>query len=113
FVLHYRGAPAAGPALAAGLHALVTEAPDFAVLEANMAWEVRPRGADKGIALDTVMSTPPFAGRLPVFIGDDVTDRDAITAARARGGVGLWVAAAFGTPAGVRAWLARAAKQGW
>ncbi len=113
FVLHYRNAPTAGPALAAGLRALIADAPDFAVLEANMAWELRPHGADKGTALGTVMRAPPFAGRLPVFIGDDVTDRDAIEAARAQGGVGLWVHEAFGDPAGVRAWLARAAEEGW
>ena len=113
FVLHYRNAPAAGPALEAGLRALVAGAPEFAVLEANMAWELRPRGADKGLALAKVMDAPPFAGRLPVFIGDDVTDRDAIEAARARGGVGLWVHEAFADPAGVRAWLAQAAEQGW
>ncbi len=113
FVLHYRGAPAAGPALAAGLRALVADAPGFAVLEANMAWELRPRGADKGTALAALMRAPPFAGRLPVFIGDDITDRDAIAAARALGGVGLWVYEAFGGPADVRAWLVRAAEQGW
>ncbi|MBW4093231.1 MAG: trehalose-phosphatase [Proteobacteria bacterium] len=113
FVLHYRGAPAAGPALAAGLRALVAAAPEFAVLEANMAWELRPRGADKGIALAALMRLAPFAGRLPVYIGDDVTDRDAIEAARRLGGVGLWVHEAFGSPADVRAWLGRAAAQGW
>jgi len=113
FVLHYRGAPAAGPALAAGLRALIADAPDFAVLEANMAWELRPHGADKGIALAALMRAPPFAGRLPVFIGDDITDRDAIAAARGLGGVGLWVHEAFGAPADVRAWLDRAAEQGW
>ena len=113
FVLHYRRIPAAGPALAAGLRTLLADAPGFAVLEANMAWELRPCGADKGTALAAVMRVPPFAGRLPVFIGDDVTDADAIAAARALGGVGLWVTAAFGDPAGVRAWLARAAEHGW
>jgi trehalose 6-phosphate phosphatase len=55
------------------------------------------------------MAAPPFAGRLPVFIGDDVTDRDAIAAADAMGGAGLMVPDTLGTAAGVRAWLARAA----
>jgi len=52
------------------------------------------------------MEAPPFAGRIPVAIGDDVTDEDAIAAARARGGFGLRVGEAFGGPAEVRAWLA-------
>jgi trehalose 6-phosphate phosphatase len=40
-----------------------------------------------------------------VFVGDDVTDEDAIAAARRLGGIGLRVDEAFGSPAGVRAWL--------
>ena len=85
----------------------------FALLPAHMAWEVRPRGADKGTAVAELMARAPFAGRLPVFIGDDVTDEDAMRAADAMGGVGLLVADAFGNPAGVRTWLEGVVKQGW
>ena len=58
------------------------------------------------------MQRAPFAGRLPVFIGDDVTDEDAIAAARQLGGVGLRVADAFGSPSQVRAWLQTVAAKG-
>jgi trehalose 6-phosphate phosphatase len=58
------------------------------------------------------MAHAPFAGRKPVFIGDDVTDEDGIRAARALGGAGFRVDEAFGTPAGVRAWLQEAATAG-
>lgn len=114
FVLHYRNAPSAGPAFGALLRRLLTGSPDFELLDGNMAWEVRPRGADKGAAVAAVMARPPFAGRLPVFIGDDVTDHDGIRMAQRMGGAGLLVADAFGGPADVRAWLARvAADGGW
>jgi trehalose 6-phosphate phosphatase len=113
FVLHYRNAPIASSALHEAIAALIAGAGDFALLPAHMAWEVRPRGADKGSAVAALMERAPFAGRLPVFIGDDVTDEDAIHAARALGGVGLMVADAFGTPRDVRAWIARAAQCGW
>jgi trehalose 6-phosphate phosphatase len=106
FVLHYRASPAAGPSLGAALRALLTpHAEFFALIPARMAWEVRPQGIDKGTAVRRLMERPPFAGRLPVFIGDDVTDEDGIAAANALGGVGLMVPDAFGDPAGVRAWL--------
>lgn len=36
--------------------------------------EVKPAGRDKGTAIAEFMSEPPFRGRRPVFIGDDVTD---------------------------------------
>jgi trehalose 6-phosphate phosphatase len=113
FVVHYRLAPAAGPALHAALAALLAGQAAFDLMQAHMAWEVRPRGADKGTAVAALLRAAPFAGRLPVFIGDDVTDRDAIAAAAALGGTGMLVADAFGTPAGVRAWLATVAEQGW
>ena len=74
-------------------------------MPASMAWEAKPVAADKGGAVRAMMAQPPFAGRTPVYIGDDVTDLDGIAAAQALGGVGWQVAPVFGGPAGVRAWL--------
>jgi trehalose 6-phosphate phosphatase len=105
FTLHARACPEALPLFAEALAALVAEDQDFAVLAAHMAVEIRPSGADKGAALTALMQAPPFSGRIPVFVGDDVTDEDAIAAARRLGGIGLRVDEAFGSPAGVRAWL--------
>ncbi len=113
FVLHFRLAPAAGPAVHAGLRELMqAEAARFQLLAAHMAWEVRPWGADKGRAVEALMDLPPFAGRIPVFIGDDVTDEDGMAVARRMGGAGLFVPDVFGTPGAVRAWLARC-HRGW
>ena len=106
FVLHFRRAPDAGPALQAAAAAILANHPDFMLMQANMAWEIKPRAADKGEAVRALMSQPPFAGRLPVYIGDDITDEDGIRAAQALGGLGLRMQDAFGTPAAVRAWLA-------
>ncbi len=113
FVLHYRAAPEHGPALGAALERLLAEgdAP-FRLMAAKMAWEVRPAAADKGVAVRALMTRPPFAGRLPVFLGDDVTDEDGIAAAEAMGGLGLRVPDSFGDAAGVRAWIAELAS-GW
>ena len=52
------------------------------------------------------MARAPFAGRIPVFVGDDVTDEDGMEVARAMGGMGLRVQEHFGDARGVRAWLA-------
>jgi trehalose 6-phosphate phosphatase len=113
FVVHYRAAPEAGPAIGGALSALI-DAHDvaFQLMPASMAWEVRPRGADKGTAVEALMRQPPFAGRKPLFVGDDVTDEDGIRAARALGGEGLRVPESFGTAAGVRAWLQGLAERG-
>jgi trehalose 6-phosphate phosphatase len=112
FALHFRTAPEAGPALRDALTAMLAGSAAFELLPAHMLWEVRPRGVDKGKAVRSLMARAPFAGRKPVFIGDDATDEDAIRAARALGGAGFQVDSAFGTPSGVRAWLQGVATAG-
>jgi trehalose 6-phosphate phosphatase len=109
FTLHFRVNPAAGPACHALLVALLANQSDFRLLGGSMVWEVRPAGVDKGHAVTALMASPPFAGRVPIFIGDDITDEDAMRVARAMGGLGLRVDTAFGAPENVRAWLAAAA----
>jgi trehalose 6-phosphate phosphatase len=113
FVLHYRAAPEAGRALQIGLAELLAALPEkFQVMGAKMAWEVRPAGVDKGTAVRALMARPPFAGRLPVFVGDDVTDEDGIRQARALGGFGLRVPDVFADAAAVRRWIAMLAGEG-
>ena len=119
FVLHYRLAPEMGGALHTALTRLIeAESERFTLLAALMAWEVKPRGADKGSAVRALAVEAPFAGRRPVFIGDDVTDEDGMAASVGLGGAGLRVQDWFGTAGGVRAWLAAsaaalAAGRGW
>lgn len=112
FALHYRAVPEFGPTLHDALKAMLAGSADFELLPAHMLWEVRPRGVDKGKAVVRLMEFPPFLGRLPVFIGDDVTDEDGIAAAATLGGAGLRVQDTFGDAAGVRAWLAKIAARG-
>ena len=112
FGLHFRLAPDAGPAIHAALAELVEGSSEFELMQGLMLWEVRPRGADKGHAVERLMRRAPFAGRMPVFIGDDVTDEDGMRVARAMAGAGLRVPDVFGDPGGVRAWLHATASRG-
>jgi trehalose 6-phosphate phosphatase len=111
FGLHFRLVPEAGLEIGATLSALVAGSA-FDLLPGDMMWEVRPRGVDKGDAVTALMRRAPFLGRVPVFIGDDVTDEDGMRVARAMGGVGLRVQDVFGDAAGVRAWLRDTASRG-
>jgi trehalose 6-phosphate phosphatase len=112
FVLHYRAVPELGPALKTQLESLIGTSQDFTLMQARKAWEIKPGGADKGTAVAALMARPPFANRLPIFIGDDVTDEDGMAMARAMGGAGLRVGEAFRDAAAVREWLA-ASGEAW
>lgn len=116
--LHYRGAPER----AADAERLLKEAVDgldVDIIAGKCIFEARPRGMHKGAALRALMQRPPFAGRRPVYIGDDTTDEDGIRAAQELGGLGIKVggggsdaAAWLENPAAVRAWLAGITRKG-
>ena len=107
-VIHYRQAPSFGAEIEAFMRDLIAPEGEYAeLLTALMAFEIRATGVGKGHAVDRFMELAPFAGRIPVFIGDDVTDEEGMAAAIAHGGAGLHVARNFnGLAANVRAWLA-------
>jgi trehalose 6-phosphate phosphatase len=112
FALHYRQVPEVKDVFRSALQTMVDGSPGFELHPAHMLWEIRPHGADKGGAVVALMQRPPFAGRLPIFIGDDVTDEDGMREARKQGGAGYRVDAVFGDPDGVRDWLRRSAARG-
>ncbi|MGB8277529.1 MAG: trehalose-phosphatase [Methylovirgula sp.] len=108
-VAHYRNAPSHEDEVRRIVNTLVACDPaNFELLEAKMAFEIRPREVTKARAVHTLMNVDPFRGRIPVFVGDDMTDEDGFTAAIELGGIALDVASAFaGRPCDVRNWLKR------
>jgi trehalose 6-phosphate phosphatase len=113
FAVHYRHAPDAEADLRAALEALgFTNG--WQLLSGHRVFEVKARGWNKGTAIRLMMDRAAFAGRRPIFIGDDRTDLDGMEAARALGGDGVAVgglnanvAWTLSDPAAVRAWLRR------
>lgn len=53
--------------------------------------EILPAQAGKGRAISTLLSLPPYRGRLPVFVGDDDTDENGFAAVIAAGGLAVRV----------------------
>lgn len=114
FVLHYRGAPEAGSSMEAAARSWLEGQSAFQLHPAKMAWEIRPAGIDKGNAVRALMEEAPFAGRRPIFVGDDVTDMDGIRAAESVGGRGFRIPEDFPTPHAFRMWLRHYAEvQAW
>jgi len=55
--------------------------------------ELKPAGKDKGLAVLEFMREPPFAGRTPVFVGDDASDEFGFVAVNQLGGHSIKVGA--------------------
>ncbi len=112
--VHYRNAPEARATLELQLRRLMVDWDGFALRRGRKVLDVVPKAHSKATGLAWVMRLPAFKGRRPVMIGDDHGDEPALEVAKSLGGLGLRVAgehfsgdgADFGSPAGVRSWLA-------
>ena len=85
--VHYRAAPERSGDVRAAMDHALESATDFHAIGGKKVIEARPKGTDKGAAIAALMQKPPFKGRTPVFIGDDVTDEDGFRTVNAMGGV--------------------------
>jgi len=110
--LHYRGMPSLAPLLHRTLRRSLQKDAGYELQPGRLLLEVRPEGRDKGTAIHDFMAETPFAGRLPVFVGDDLTDEHGFAAVERLGGWTVKVgpgrtAARFrlANPAAVREWL--------
>lgn len=86
--VHYRLNPGIGPHLAERLDAIIAQAEgDLRLLPGRLVFEVKRASFDKGRAVRQFMENPAFAGRIPVFMGDDVTDEAAFAVVAEMGGI--------------------------
>lgn len=96
---HYRQAPDQEGRLRESIEALAAQEPDVRLIRGKMVFEIKLRHADKGSAIRDFMAEPPYQGRAPVFIGDDVTDEDGFRAVNALDGLSIHVGVAKATAA--------------
>lgn len=91
FALHYRQAPQHEEAVYALARQMVTRYPQLAMQPGKCVVELKPAGINKGEAIKAFLQTPPFAGRKPVFIGDDLTDEHGFGVVNAKSGISVKV----------------------
>ncbi|OAT32211.1 trehalose-6-phosphate phosphatase [Buttiauxella brennerae ATCC 51605] len=91
FALHYRQAPEAAEAILALAQQMSHRYPELALQPGKCVVELKPLGINKGTAIRTFMQEAPFAGRTPVFIGDDLTDEAGFKQVNALGGLTIKV----------------------
>jgi len=112
--VHYRLAPHLESQIIAEVKERIRKLrEDLKVLCGKYVVEVKTRGFNKGTGICHIMEHPPFAGRHPIFFGDDVTDEDGFAVLPKLSGIGISVgrllpgATAFVPSASaVRDWLA-------
>jgi trehalose 6-phosphate phosphatase len=117
--IHWRLAPARAE-LAQGTAQAIAESlgPDYRIQYGKAVAEIIPTASGKGWVIESFLAQPPYRGRTPVFIGDDLTDEHGFETVTARGGLSVRVGqgatvarARLETPADVRrclaAWTAR------
>jgi trehalose 6-phosphate phosphatase len=120
--LHFRSNPALGALCRQQLAQALAEAPgaasEWELQDGHCVCELKQRSVSKGGAVRAYLAEAPFAGRLPVFVGDDVTDEDGIRAVQAAGGFGIRVGPGqsqaryrLADTDAVAAWLLEAAAQ--
>jgi trehalose 6-phosphate phosphatase len=118
--LHYRHAPSLEHAIVTEVEAMARDiAPALEVQRGRMVVELRPASASKATAVAEFMREPPFAGRRPICLGDDLTDECAYEWVNSVGGISIAVGVTRRTLArahlrsvrAARMWLARLLEQ--
>lgn len=110
--LHYRMRPELEPDALSLMSRVAGEHAAFRLLRGKMVAELSASHRTKGDAIEDFMQEAPFAGRLPVFVGDDVTDEDGFAVLGRYSGLGIKIgegptlaAHRIATLDGFHAWL--------
>jgi trehalose 6-phosphate phosphatase len=89
--VHFRQNPGAALECRTRVERVAASFPQVKIFLGHAVVEVRSRECGKGAATRLLLSRPPFAGRIPMFVGDDGADEEAFLAVQAVGGHGIKV----------------------
>lgn len=111
--VHFRKAPEWEATVVERMREVAQAWPAYELLHGKMVVEFKPAAVNKGLAIRELAGRAPFAGRRPVFVGDDTTDEAGFAVVNELDGISVRVgvhqdtAAQFHLPdvAAVHAWL--------
>jgi trehalose 6-phosphate phosphatase len=90
--------------------------PGLQLLRGKAVVEAKSTQVGKGLAIDAFLAEAPFAGRIPVFAGDDVTDEPGFASVQRQGGTGIKIGQGksiarqrISDPQALRQWLHQSA----
>jgi trehalose 6-phosphate phosphatase len=89
--LHFRLAPHLESECLRTMENAVRNVPGLQLLRGKAVIEAKSSQVGKGLAIDAFMAEAPFAGRSPVYAGDDVTDEPGFESVQRQGGAGIKV----------------------
>jgi trehalose 6-phosphate phosphatase len=90
--LHYRRAPTLRSLVEREMRSIAAQlGNEYELQSGKFVVEIKPRGRDKGDAIAELAAQPPFEGRRPVFIGDDLTDESGFEVVNRMGGLTIKV----------------------
>jgi trehalose 6-phosphate phosphatase len=88
FAVHWRLAPDAGDEVMAVLEPVIAAlGPEYRLQRGKAVAELLPAHAAKGPIIAYFLTKPPYRGRRPIFIGDDLTDEHGFETVNDLGGV--------------------------
>jgi trehalose 6-phosphate phosphatase len=113
--LHCRRAPEQLSALHDAAREMLPQLPGYELQPGNQVVEFKPTGMDKGRAILELLGRTSFAGRLPIYLGDDLTDEHAFASTNRKRGLSIRIGSREPTlahftlpdPAAAKVWLAR------
>ncbi len=90
--IHFRLVPQAEGDVLGCVQGLLAELGEqFALQRGKCFYEIKPAACTKATAIAALMQFQPFCNRLPIFIGDDVTDEPGFEAVNLLGGSSIRV----------------------
>ncbi|MBW3098619.1 trehalose-phosphatase [Pseudohoeflea coraliihabitans] len=92
-VLHFRQNPEVESLVRTFAECLLSGCDDFELQPAKMAFEIKPKNISKAAAIEQILQQPEFAGRVPLYAGDDTTDETAFACVNDMGGLSIKIGA--------------------